>query len=1679
MDAATQECEVVSDGLPAPWLDPLYSHSRSVASPADWRTLPYHNLGPRGLERLCFDLLVQSGARPRVFGKPGQPQYGIDLLVEAADKRTVYQCKNLDHSPSVEEIREALGKFSTDWLHVHSLPAPAEFVFCCPQPFDDTNLNTRFILAQQEFKQATGIDVVVWHREYFDSRLRLLPDLVSSLFSSDLAVQFCGVEDWRYDLFTEVRLNQVPRHRLVKRFLELRESIFVSDETEEQFREAFLLSRTILVRGLPASGKTITSLEMATRIEDNVTGLHHRIYFAQVGDVSVENLVRAIQRRRSLPSIFILDDCHVGFDVVATTVERLMPELTQPNARVALILISRYLPAQDDSYVHSQDLINSLSTTGAVITLSNDLTRFQSVLEYVRPDLMHLSQVRLCRLYGFCAGDLLLLHTVLEFLQEAPEIDGLDLGRLLAHVRSEYFKKNAVYYPTITSLAGLAQFGLTPDVRLPINWSDDERRSADSLISLAGQPPCYHFLHSSLAELLFRALLDAEGVKGEAAILQRISELLKAHFLGLVDLIRRGRLAVSALVVAFERVEASSLRLLSSEATSRLKAEFLFDDDGVLKHYSSALGLHLLTRCVQLGNIQPLAPPQWVVDALIGELEHSFSRPYDPSLPSGLALAIRELRSAAPDRVSGLEQKLGAARVVGFIRANGTLSDLFWMLRSTTTPFARSLLTILLDGGFDELLCSAIKAKSSIASLHMPLMELRRVDEAILQSLEQGLGTSRLLTLIRANGTLYELFRMLESTTTGFARSLLALVDEDCVEELCQKTINSGRSIGTLNMPLRSLRKADEAMHESLEQRIGPSRLLTLIRANGTLYELFRMLESTTTGFARSLLALVDEDCVEELCQKTIDSGRSIATFPMALRLLGKADETMRGALEQKIGPSRFLALIRTNGTLYELFMTLQATTLGFSQAIVMILNEEAVEALFRRTVNSGRSIGMMGFALAALRKADETLLKSLELKIGAGRMLRLIKANGTLIDLLKMLQSTTTAFAQTLVMMLDEDVVEELFQRTVRLGRSIGTVNLAFQQLRATDEALLQSVEQQVGAERLLRLIRANGTVFELFRIIDCTSLVFARELVAILDEDSVEELCQKTIHSGRSIGVLNWSLQKLRTADEVLLRSFEQKIGAARLLHLIRANGTVFELFSIIECTSVPFARTLVAILDEDCVEELCQKTITAGRSIGMLNWSLKKLRSADGVLLRSFEQKIGAGRLLRLIRANGTLFELFGMARCTSKQFGEELLNLLDKTTAEELCEKTIASSRSIASLPYTLTMLKNRDRDDLVRLEGLIGLERWWRLMVANARPSQVDHFRDAFSEEFCGHFLRASDNLAQDDWDALMARGEFFDACRFLAEMAPQLPASARGLVCQAIESQLPRLKRGSDWVSWNSGRRQLEGVPNSVIGTMLHEALFMHVMASSIDLITGLEYKEAINAVDCLWSTRPEMRPELTRHLWTILPAQARWPQKAGDVVELKPVLDIARSTMVPTSDVDRLLQATRFKHLRTFYDEVDSMPLFDYLWSLAAVSNERRPGTGQKFAADPSHDLCLSVIRGVAPRAHGPLDPEERVAVFALAGLMTFLVPESGPKLKTSLKGPISDGLPWLCAATLRFPFVPAFFALSAMSLLQPDRMHFNTANCKLLLSSSEAGGENGPAIEFLRDQVRRHLKG
>jgi len=185
-------------------LDPLFALEGATPCDPAAPSLPYHALGPYGLERLCFQLLVQSGSAPRIFGKPGQAQYGIDLLAEVSGRRSVYQCKNLDHEPALAEIRAAVEKFTSDWLGKAGLPAPAEFVYCCPQCFDDRPTNLDFIALQEEFKRATGIELQVWHRATFDARLRSLPDIVAGLFSQEHARLFCKAEDWSDDVLVQV-----------------------------------------------------------------------------------------------------------------------------------------------------------------------------------------------------------------------------------------------------------------------------------------------------------------------------------------------------------------------------------------------------------------------------------------------------------------------------------------------------------------------------------------------------------------------------------------------------------------------------------------------------------------------------------------------------------------------------------------------------------------------------------------------------------------------------------------------------------------------------------------------------------------------------------------------------------------------------------------------------------------------------------------------------------------------------------------------------------------------------------------------------------------------------------------------------------------------------------------------------------------------------------------------------------------------------------------------------------------------------------------------------------------------------------------------------------------------------------------------------------------------------------
>ena len=141
-----------------------------------------------------------------------------------------------------------------------------------------------------------------------------------------------------------------------------------------------------------------------------------------------------------------------------------------------------------------------------------------------------------------------------------------------------------------------------------------------------------------------------------------------------------------------------------------------------------------------------------------------------------------------------------------------------------------------------------------------------------------------------------------------------------------------------------------------LQDKIGAERFLALIAANGTLFELFRLLQRSTPAFARAPAGALEEPRVRALYDRTVEAGRSIGTLHLALRELGRTDGKLREDLQDKIGVERFLALIAANGTLFELFGLLQYSTPAFARALLDALDEPKAQALYDKTVEASVS---------------------------------------------------------------------------------------------------------------------------------------------------------------------------------------------------------------------------------------------------------------------------------------------------------------------------------------------------------------------------------------------------------------------------------------------------------------------------------------------------------------------------------------------------------------------------------------------------------------------------------------------------------------------------------------------------------------------------------------------------
>lgn len=88
----------------------------------------------------------------------------------------------------------------------------------------------------------------------------------------------------------------------------------------------------------------------------------------------------AVQRRSNLPSIFVLDDCHVDFQAVTRLMEHLHPELHNDEKYIRFVLLAGHTPVDWYEKYPGKSLQNLLPGETAAILLKTLVKRLHEKL---------------------------------------------------------------------------------------------------------------------------------------------------------------------------------------------------------------------------------------------------------------------------------------------------------------------------------------------------------------------------------------------------------------------------------------------------------------------------------------------------------------------------------------------------------------------------------------------------------------------------------------------------------------------------------------------------------------------------------------------------------------------------------------------------------------------------------------------------------------------------------------------------------------------------------------------------------------------------------------------------------------------------------------------------------------------------------------------------------------------------------------------------------------------------------------------------------------------------------------------------------------------------------------------------------------------------------------------------
>lgn len=839
-----EEIAEVSDSQRTQHLASGFSSTQVLPTSAD--SLPYDKLEGPGLERLCYSLIVAQGGVPRFFGNPGQAQYGIDLIVGDGDGYTVYQCKNVS-SFERGNMDAALKLFEKKWLGHPQLPRPTKFVLCCPLSLRERRKNEDWTKLESDFRDRTGVQVEAWDKEYLDEQLKKRPDIVADLFSDQAAEQFCGLDDWNEDLFRPVRPNSGDPS--INRYLEKKEAreIYLDAGVNEAFTQKLERHHALLILGAPGSGKTTTALSLA---ESFCNGSYRVFYINMRHDLSEDALVRGVRRRLARPTIFIVDDCHGKYHILGYAHDRLRGILArQSTSQSVIVYMARTVSAPDDlPRADRSDFVEEFRKRDSVLEFETTPQLFANIAALNKPASWNLSGERLGRIFSTTGRDLFLLDHLLDTIASPDEIDQLKPEHLFERALIRYFDQPTVHLPGFMMLTALAQFEIAPAVAsFPYDIQKENPKAAAQLVVGAGHPIRYFFLHSSAAELVFRALAKNSGIENYA----------EAAALRLVDFFKNS----SATDPAFPNDLFNLLRnhlKLSSDGNQEtlLKGRFLADA-GVQSVIEAAFGRLRLPTITLLLNIAKESD-----DTTLSSYRDLIEKKIDDGTVLRIILDhfdaafLSFIKRDYAEWLAKLQKQFaesGLTRLVRTKHLRGLIGSMVTLIGQADFVIDEAALKAVDEADLDKLIEHTISSKASISTITLGLRDLKQRAPDVLRAFVETLSAKRILQLISSVGNINDLIMFIRYLPPQMAADLIDSVDDETATVLVERTLRSGRSVGTLAFTLKDLSKSDTILRK-LEATVGVDRWWALMLSNGKINDIGSLMRRMDSEFHEKMV---------------------------------------------------------------------------------------------------------------------------------------------------------------------------------------------------------------------------------------------------------------------------------------------------------------------------------------------------------------------------------------------------------------------------------------------------------------------------------------------------------------------------------------------------------------------------------------------------------------------------------------------------------------------------------------------------------------------------------------------------------------------------------------------------------------------------------------------------------